>query len=240
MPSGRAASFAECACRAGFFFRNEYYKSYIYFFGGKLKMKSKTIFTTRKMTVTAVMSAVAFILMLLEFSTPLTPAFLKFDFSDLPAFITAFALGPVWGAAVELIKNILHMPFSHTSCVGEFANFLVGAAMVLPAGLVYRKMTTRRGALIACVVGAVVSAAVSFPVNYFITYPFFGSFMGIENIVAMYSAIIPPANTLVRALLIVNVPFTLVKCLCCAVITFLVYKHLSPILKGTRKRAGQG
>lgn len=189
------------------------------------------------MTATAVMAAVSFILMLLEFSTPLTPGFLKFDFSDLPALITAFALGPVWGVAVELIKNLLHMPFSHTSCVGELANFIVGASMVLPAGLIYRKSKTRGGALAACLVGAVVASLVSFPVNYFITYPFYSGFMPMETIIGLYSAIIPAANTLVRALIIVNIPFTFVKCLCCTVITFAVYKRLSPLLKETSKKA---
>lgn len=198
---------------------------------------NKKIFSVRKMTATAVMAAVSFILMLLEFSTPLTPGFLKFDFSDLPALITAFALGPVWGVAVELIKNLLHMPFSHTSCVGELANFIVGASMVLPAGLIYRKSKTRGGALAACLVGAVVASLVSFPVNYFITYPFYSGFMPMETIIGLYSAIIPAANTLVRALIIVNIPFTFVKCLCCTVITFAVYKRLSPLLKGTSKKA---
>ena len=107
--------------------------------------------------------------------------------------------------------------------------------MVLPAGLIYRKSKTRHGALVACICGAVLASAVSFPVNYFITYPFYSGFMPMETILGLYSAIIPAANTLVRALLIVNVPFTFIKCMCCTVITFVVYKRLSPILKGTGK-----
>ena len=200
-------------------------------------MKTSKVFTARKITVTADMSAVSFILMLLEFSTPLTPSFLKFDFSDLPAVITSFALGPGWGVAVELIKNLLHMPFSHTSCVGELANFIVGAAMVFPAGLVYQFIKTRKGAIIGSLVGAVVASLISFPVNYFITYPVYTKFMPMETILNLYSAIIPAANTLPRALLIVNMPFTFIKCLCCAIITFVIYKYLSPILKGTNKKA---
>ncbi len=186
----------------------------------------------RRLTVTAMMSGVAFVLMMLEFSTPLTPTFLKFDFSDLPAMITAFTFGPFWGVLVELIKNLLHLPFTATSGVGELANFLIGAAMVLPAGCVYRIDRTRRGALIGTVCGGVFAAVISFPVNYLITYPFYTKFMPLESIISAYSAIIPAANTLARALWMVNVPFTFVKCLCCAVITFVVYKRLSPILKG--------
>lgn len=199
-------------------------------------LSAKKIFTVRNITVTAMMSAVSFVLMLLEVSTPLTPAFLKFDLSDLPALISALSLGPLWGAAVELIKNALHLPFSGTAGVGELANFLVGVALVIPAGWVYRKVRTRRGALIGCLVGTVASAVLSFPVNFFITYPFYAATMiPMEAILDMYHAILPTANTLPRALLIFNVPLTLVKCLCCTAVTFAVYKRLSPILKGTRQ-----
>lgn len=191
----------------------------------------------RYITVTAIMSAISFVLMLLEFSTPITPAFLKFDFSDLPAFITSFALGPVWGVAVELIKNLLHMPFSATSFVGELANFIIGTCLVVPAGLVYKLDRTRRGALIGSFTGALFAAVVSFPVNYFIMYPFYSAFFDwpMEKIVSLYSAIFPAVNTLTRALLIVNVPFTFIKGTVSAVITFAVYKKLSPIIKGKRK-----
>ncbi len=201
-------------------------------------MKTSKFLSVRKMTVTAVMSAIAFVLMMLEFATPLTPEFLKFDFSDLPAVITSFALGPAWGVVVELIKNLLKMPFSHTGCVGELANFIVGAAMVLPAGLIYKFAKSRKGALIGSLAGALTAALVSFPVNYFITYPFYTGFMEMEVIIGMYSAIIPAANTLPRALVIVNMPFTFIKFLLCALITFLVYKRLSPILKGKNNDEG--
>lgn len=210
------------------------------FVGGNHMKKINTSFSVRKMTVTAIMSAASFVLMLLEFATPITPAFLKFDFSDLPALITALSLGPVWGAAVELTKNLLHMPFSGTACIGELANFLVGTALVVPAGIVYRRVTTRKGALVGCLCGAVTSAVLSFPVNYFITYPFYASLMSMEAILDLYRAIIPAADTLPRALLIVNVPFTLVKALCCTVITFAVYKRLSPILKGGKAKPKAG
>ncbi len=201
-------------------------------------MKTTKFLSVRKMTVTAVMSAIAFVLMMLEFATPLTPEFLKFDFSDLPAVITSFALGPAWGVVVELIKNLLHMPFTHTGCVGELANFIVGAVMVFPAGLIYKFAKNRKGALIGSLTGTLTAALVSFPVNYFITYPFYTGFMEMEVIIGMYSAIIPAANTLPRALVIVNMPFTFIKFLLCALITFLVYKRLSPILKGKNKDEG--
>ena len=181
------------------------------------------------------MSAVAAVLMFLEFSVPLVPSFLKFDFSDLPAVITSFAIGPVWGGIVELIKNLIHLPFTHTSGVGELANFIIGALLVFPAGLVYKLNKTRKGAVIGSVSGALTAAAVSIPVNYFITYPFYENFMPMEAIIGAYSAILPAANTLIKALLIFNVPFTFVKGMICVIITFFIYKPLSSVIKGKNK-----
>ncbi|MBO4428687.1 MAG: ECF transporter S component [Clostridia bacterium] len=188
--------------------------------------------TVRKIAVTGIMSAVAAVLMMLEFPVPLVPSFLKFDFSDLPALITSFALGPVWGVLVELIKNLVHLPFTGTSGVGELANFIIGAMLVAPAGIVYKFKKDRAGAVIGSAAGAVFAAVVSVPVNYFITYPFYTNFMPLEAIIGAYKAILPAADTLIKALLIFNVPFTFVKGAICAVITFIVYKKLSPIIKG--------
>ena len=199
-----------------------------------MKTGSKKI-NVRYLAGTGILSAVAYVLMLLEFSTPITPSFLKFDFSELPAFIAAFAYGPVSGVAVELIKNLIHLPFTGTSGVGELANFLIGSCFVFPAGLFYKLKKSRSGALAGCIIGTVVASAVSFPVNYFITYPFYQNFMPIEAILGMYSAIIPAADSLEKALLMVNLPFTFVKGLIGSALTFAVYKYLSPILHGREK-----
>ena len=191
--------------------------------------------SVRKIAVVAIMSALAEVLMILEFSVPFVPSFLKFDFSDLPAYITAFAFGPVSGVLVELLKNVIHLPFTATSGVGELANFLVGASLVLPAGIIYKKKKTLSGAIIGSVCGAVFAAIVSFPVNYFITYPFYSGFMPMEAIISLYKAIIPQADTLVKALLMINVPFTFIKGAVNVLITFLIYKKISPVLKGQNK-----
>ena len=202
-------------------------------------MPSKRFFTSgsisvRALTVTAIMTAMAYVLMLLEFSVPFVPSFLKFDFSDLPAFLAAFAISPAAGVSVELLKNLLHLPFTTTGGVGELANFLVGAALVLPAGWIYSSRRTRSGAAIGAVLGTLTAGMVSIPVNYYITYPFYTNFMPMDAILGMYQAIIPAADTLLKALLIVNLPFTVVKGVINLTITFLIYKPLSPLLKGTK------
>ncbi len=191
--------------------------------------------TVRQIATTGIMSALAAILMMLEFSLPFVPSFLKFDFSDLPAFITSFALGPVYGGTVELIKNLIHLPFTATSGIGELANFIVGAAFVIPAGIIYKHKKTQKNALLGSLAGAIVAAVISFPVNYFITYPVYSKFMPTETIISLYNAIFPFIHSLPVALITVNLPFTLLKGIINTLITFLVYKKLSPIIKGNKK-----
>ena len=191
---------------------------------------------TRKLAVTGVMSAVSAVLMMLSFNIPIMPAFIKMDFSELPALITAFSLGPAWGVIVCLIKNVINLPFSTTACVGELSNFVLGSLLVFPAGLIYHKNKTRTGALIGSVTGSFIMAVVSIPWNYYITYPAFAKILNLplKAILGMYQAINPGVDGLLGALLIFNLPYTFCKGVVISLLTFLVYKKLSPILKGKR------
>lgn len=195
-------------------------------------MKTKSRDRIRKMTVIAIMAALATILRFLEFSVPFLPEFLKFDFSDLPAYLCSFSVGPLSGIIVELIKNTVLLPFSSTSFVGELANFLIGAALVFPAGMIYRYKKTKKGAVIGSAAGTIFAGIISFPVNLFITYPFYTKFIPLDGIIGMYHALFPTIDTLPEALLLVNVPFTIVKGAVNVIITFFIYKPLSPLLKG--------
>ena len=189
----------------------------------------------RELTVTAMLCAVATILMFLDFSLPMViPSFVKMDVSELPALLASFSLGPVYGIAVCLVKNILNVIFhGSTGGIGELCNFLIGASFVGTAGLIYRSHKTRKGAVIAALVGAVVMAVVSVPVNYFLSYPVYAAmFGGIDAIIAAYQELRPGTNSLMECLLVFNMPFTLVKGLLNAAICFLIYKPLSPILHG--------
>ena len=78
----------------------------------------------RKVTVTAIMSALSAVLMFIEFSIPIIPSFIKLDISDLPALITSYAFGPVCGVAVCLVKNLIHLFATQTAGVGELSNFI--------------------------------------------------------------------------------------------------------------------
>ena len=191
----------------------------------------------RKLAVIGIMSAVSAILMMLSFNIPIMPAFIKMDFSELPALITAFSIGPVAGVIVCFIKNLINLPFTTTAGVGELSNFILGVALVLPAGLIYKKMKTRAGALIGSAIGSLIMAVISIPWNYFITYPAYIKILNfpLEAILGMYQKINPNVNGLLQALLIFNLPYTFCKGIVISLLTFLLYKRLSPIIKGKKK-----
>ena len=204
----------------------------------------KSKISTRSIVVTAMLSAIAFVLMFIEFPIPIMPSFVKLDISDLPALLGAFALGPWIGVVIELLKNLLHILIKGTSSayVGEMFNFLCGAFFALSAGYIYKAKRTRGGAVLASVLGCVIMAVVSLPLNYFLVYPAYVKVYGmpLEAIVGMYQAIlgpiaeIPTSNALFNCLFVFNFPFTFCKGLIDAVICFFIYKPLSPVLHGRR------
>ena len=190
----------------------------------------------RALTGTAMLGAVAAVLMYLEFSIPIMPAFVKLDVSELPALIASFAYGPVSGVLVCLIKNLIKLPSTSTAAVGELFNFVMGALFVGVAGIVYKRNKTRKGAIVGALLGALVMAVVSVPYNYFIVYPAYVVMyhLPLEAIIGMYQAINPSVDGLLTCLLVFNLPFTFVKGVLDAVLCFLIYKPLSPILHGRK------
>ena len=189
----------------------------------------------RYLTVTAMLSAVAYILMFLDFSVPFMPGFIKMDLSELPALIGSFSMGPLCGVMICLVKNVLHLFITTTGGVGELSNFILGVAFVLPAGLIYKHKKTRKTALAGSLLGAVIMAVFSVVSNYFLVYPVYYNFMPEDRILAAYQLILPSMKSILQCLICFNMPFTFVKGLFSVVITFLVYQHISPILKGRNR-----
>lgn len=198
----------------------------------KEKNTGNPLTSTRALTSMGMLSAVSFILMFLDFSVPLMPAFIKMDVSDLPALIGSFALGPVAGVIISLVKNLLHLFRTSTGGVGELSNFILSASFVLTAGLVYKFKKNRIGALIGSVLGAAIMAVISIFSNYYLVYPLYEKFMPIDQIIGAYQAINPNVDGLMECLIKFNMPFTFVKAMICTLISFLIYKKLSPIIKG--------
>ena len=196
--------------------------------------KKTKIFSVRFIAMTAMLSAVAFILMFLDFNVPIMPFFIKMDISELPALVGTFAFGPVCGVLICLIKNLLHLFITTTGGVGELSNFLLGASMVLVAGIIYERKKTKMTATIAVLVGALVMGVISIPINLFITYPVYYNFMAPEAVLEAYQIILPSMKSILQCLIVFNAPFTFVKGLICALLAMLIYKPLSPIIKGNR------
>lgn len=187
----------------------------------------------RYLTVTAMLSAIAYILMFMEFSVPVMPAFIKMDLSELPALIGAFSMGPLCGVIICLVKNVLHLFVTSTGGVGELSNFILGVAFILPAGFIYRYKKTRSSALFGSLLGAVVMGLFSIISNYYLVYPVYYHFMPEETVLAAYQILLPSMKSILQSLVVFNMPFTIVKGLLSVIITFVTYKHISPLLKGS-------
>mgnify|MGYP005752221701 FL=1 len=189
----------------------------------------------RYITVTAVFSAVAAVLMMLSFNVPLMPSFIKFDFSELPVLIASFAIGPLGGAAVALIKNLINLIFTTTGGVGEFSNLILSCIFAVTAGTIYKHHKTRKGAAVAALIGALTMAVAGVFSNYFIIYPLF-SLIGwkSEMVLGLYQAVNPNIRNLWQALFIFNMPFTFIKGMVTFALSLPIYKKLSPIIKGRK------
>lgn len=198
-------------------------------------MTERSVSKTRKLTAAAILAAAAYLLAFLEFPVPLTPAFARMDLSDLPALIGAFAFGPVTGVMVELVKNLLGLMTSSTGGVGELANFLMGASYVFTAGAVYKHHKTKRMALVGGVTGSIAMGIMAAITNYFILLPMFEQFMPLEDIIAAFGEFIPFIHTKLDVVLYNAFPFNVLKGLVITAVTMLIYKKLSPILKGSGK-----
>lgn len=203
------------------------------------RINSGSVNRTRNMIVAGMLSAVAFILMYIEFPVPMIiPSFIKLDISDLPALLGSFALGPVYGVIISFVKNVLIMLLkgSGSAGIGEISNFILGAVFAFSAGLIYKRHKNIRGAITGSVIGAAIMAVLSIPSNYFVVYPAYVEFYGMPMnvIIGMYQAILPGVDSLLECLIIFNVPFTFFKGMLDVAICFLIYKPLSPILHGRR------
>lgn len=198
-----------------------------------VKVRKKTsIQNVRMLTITAVLSAISFILAFFEFPVPLSPSFARMDLSDLPALIGAFAYGPMSGILIEFVKNALQLFTSSTGGIGELANFIMGSSFVVTAGLIYKSHKTKKTAMIACLIASVTMGIVAAIVNYFILLPVFEAFMPLDQLIASFGEFIPFIKTKLDVVLVNAFPFNLLKGIGISIVTMLLYKRLSPILKG--------
>lgn len=196
------------------------------------KSRKTAVLSVRTISMTAMLSAVAYLLAFVEFPVPLSPSFARMDLSDLPALIGALAFGPLSGLLIELVKNALQLLTTSTGGIGEIANFLMGASYVVTAGFIYKRHKTKKTALAACVLASVVMGIAAALANYFILLPLFENFMPLDQLIASFAEFLPFIHTKLDVVLFNAFPFNLLKGLVIGGVTMLIYKRLTPILKG--------
>lgn len=196
---------------------------------------SRDQWTTRTMVKVSIMAVIAFILMFFEFPLLwIAPPFIKIDISDLPALLGAFAMGPMVGVIIQLLKNVLNVVLegSTTGGVGEFANFVVGSSFAYTAGAIYFKKKTFGRAIAGLLIGTIVMTAVITVANYYFIFPFYAKLFGmpIQTLVDMGAGISSKITDLWSLMIYSIVPFNLLKGIILSAITILLYKKVSPIL----------
>lgn len=207
---------------------------------------SEPVFSTRKMAVTGMFSALAVILMLFEFPLPFAPAFYKLDFSELPILVGTFALGPAAGVMMEFLKILLKLFIKSTSTafVGDLANFVIGCSFILPASVVYAFKKSKKSAIVACITGTLVMTVFGTAFNAVYLLPAFAKLyhnMPIKDLIAMGAKV----NGLVREDSIISfvvacvAPMNLIKGVSVSLVTLLIYKPLSPIIKTGHRKQGR-
>ena len=192
---------------------------------------------TRKVTMVGMFSAIAMILMLFEMPLPFAPPFYELDLSEVPALIGAFAFGPVAGVLIEFIKILLKLFIKGTSTafVGDLANFVIGCSFILPASIVYLFHKKKKGAIIGCILGTIILTVFGSTFNAIYLLPAFSELYGmpLETILAMGSKVNPlmTEGSMLSFIICCVVPINLIKGTVVSVLTMLIYKPLSPILK---------
>lgn len=201
------------------------------------------VLTTRKMAMIGMFSAISGVLMYFEFPLPMiAPPFYELDFSELPVLICGYAFGPLAGVVTEFLKVLIKLFLKSTSTafVGDLANFAVGCTMILPATIIYHCKKKKKVAVISCIVGTLCMTVFGTAFNAIYLLPTFADMFFGENgsaiIIGMGSSIHASINSFTTLALLCVAPLNLIKGTVISVLTMLLYKPLSPIIKeGQRK-----
>ena len=204
----------------------------------KEQVKKKDKMSVRTIAQIGMLGAVAMILMMFEIPLPFAPSFYKIDFSEVPVLIGSFAMGPVAGVSIELVKILLKVLIkgSTTAGVGDVANFLIGIGFCLPAAVVYKKLHSKKGAIVGMAAGTLFMTFVGCFLNAYVLLPTYATafHMPIDDLVAMGTAVNGHITSLFTFVAFAVAPFNLLKGVLVSLIVALIYKKISPVLKQSR------
>lgn len=190
----------------------------------------------KNLVLIAMLGALSFVIMLIEFPLPfIAPAVYELDFSEVPALIGTFAMGPVAGIIIEFIKIVVKVFFKPTTTayVGEFANFAIACSMIIPAGIVYQYKRTKKGAIIGMIAGTITMVIAGCFINAYIMLPWYANalFGSIDPIIKMGSAVNSGVTDLFTFVVLTVAPFNAIKGVLVSILTFLLYKRVAGLIR---------
>lgn len=189
----------------------------------------------RKLTATALFGTLSFVLMFFSFSVPILSPFAEFDASALPELIGGFILGPSGAVEIIGIKLVLKLLFKGTSSMltGEIQNLILSIAYVLPAVLYYRRNKTKKSAIVGLIIGSLCSVVLSVITNLYLIFPAYIKLYGMswDSIIEICTAVNPWIKNIPTFVAFSVIPFNIVSRTATSVITLLIYKKISALIK---------
>ncbi len=202
--------------------------------GNNNQATKRSVFNTHSIAVISVLSAISIVLYrFVKFPLPIFPEFLDIQISDMPALLAGFAIGPLAGSLVIIVKCLFKMMFTSTATVGEWADMILGVTFVLVSSIVYHRNKNRKGAIVGLLLGLVANVIMSVVANYTLLIPFYMNAFGVDAIVGMVSVLFPAVtadNFMSYYIPYSVVPFNIIRGGLCAFITYILYKPLSRAL----------
>ena len=194
-------------------------------------LKHRHVSTARRVSIIGMCSAIAMVLYVLDFPVPfLAPPFYKLDFSEIPVLLCGFFLGPSAGVICLALKVLMKLLLQGTTTafVGDLANFVVGATLVLPAVITYHLHKSKRSAMVGLILGTVCMAVFGSLFNAVYLIPEFSRLFGLplDAIIGMGAAIHPSIDSVSRLALLCVAPLNVVKGAMVGILSMLLYKHV--------------
>ena len=179
---------------------------------------------TKKIILIGIFAAISTVLMFFELSLPIFPSFLKLDLSTVIVLISGYVISPVAGVFVALVKDLIHLMFTHTGGIGELADFIVSAVMVFTAAYARIKIKNNYSTVIGMLMGIVFATIIALLSNYFLLIPFYEKIMPLDAIIEMSAKAIPAINSKFTLIMYAFLPFNLLKFLVVSIFAYFIYK----------------
>lgn len=179
---------------------------------------------TKKIILIGIFAAISTVLMFFELSLPIFPSFLKLDLSTVVVLISGYAISPAAGVFVALVKDLIHLMFTHTGGIGELADFIVSAVMVFTAAYARIKIKNNFSTIIGMLMGVIFATTIALLSNYFLLIPFYEKIMPLQAIIDMSAKALPAINNKFTLIMYAFLPFNLLKFVIVSIFAYFIYK----------------